>query len=82
MLARYGYMGTSSTPRHSPMEPTLEDTLMIVALLQLSPVFCALFTTLESEVKWRFDSRHAIQESSRLEKTFRIIISNCQPDPT
>lgn len=43
LLARYGYMGASSTPRHSPMEPTLEDTLMMAALLQLSPSVPASF---------------------------------------
>ena len=36
LLAQYGYMGMSSIPMHSPMEPTLVD-MVITALLQLLP---------------------------------------------
>lgn len=43
LLARYGYMGASGTPRHSPMEPSLVETFMTAALLQLSPSFPASF---------------------------------------
>lgn len=46
LLARYGYMGASNTPRHSPMEPSLVETLMTAALLQLSPSFPMPFAAL------------------------------------
>lgn len=58
LLARYGYMGASSTPRHSPMEPTLEDTLMMAALLQLSPSIPASFAAFSKSGRnsWQEDT--------------------------